>query len=844
MGFSGIDRSLLPTAAAAPAAPPLGGADGVGTGQLKRRRREAASKTAHTALAPSAREASAPVKLDESFYRKCRWSLTLYRGGEKTLSRMLLRTLFSDEILQQIVERWNEGVSPLPNFTHKELWQLFTDLGDRLTPSLKHLREEAGHVMCRPIASRTIDPSDEELEYIFSGQPVFVNPQSGTMLVATRKSPLVAKKMDLNRLPYDLSTSVMTFVGYIQPLAYVNKQWNYRVNRGISSLVQPIIEHIDWLQDWLKSPLPYRTQFVVNDLFMQTIRELIGHFTDDSREVFKRMDLKIHRLTSGEQGYVTGLSCNVMRRPESIKSLIKRIPQLLPTTPDSIKEDAGFIEELIRISGMNLQYVPDKFRSDPKFVKLALEQEPIAYQFVLGTARSDEATIKYVFDRNGSMLRHAPEDIRSNPVYIKMAICSRCPTPEGRGLAVLPYALIENVWNNPEILDCVVVHNKDGESVLNHPLLPPALKSDRDFNFKAIINNIEKELKYIDLGLRENFEFLKAIMMKNSMQFFHISEMTLDDDLDFKLSDDMQEQFLLDKEFILQLFQDDKYESDDQLEFLLKHFKSDPDVMLAAVRSSIDGRSLKLATHDLFENLIFIKKVVFNKGKALQHIPLYYLLKYPVEVFISALENDGAAIEWVPHEILKDHPEFYAYGLKTNSPLWRWYPDSLKEEHISNAKAAIKKDYRVFEFFPPKFQEMAEFVEIAVKKEPKMIRYATSDWREDPDKFEQALRWNPLVFEFGSPRFKSMYHFNKLAMIHEAFNRIYHCGNRCFPFHLYLLIADSYQGNRELLWGTDLHIERSTPTGIEIIKLGLTKNLKPREALVPAEPKEEKGERR
>lgn len=635
MACTGINRvSPLPTAADAGV---VGRTDGGASGHVKKRRGET-SQVAATALGPpiASDGVSETPKLAEPLSQRCKWAITLYQEGEKSLARKRLQILIPDNTLEMLIGNWNKGKFPSAGFTYSELWQLLNCLEERVTyigqskietTSPKLLREEACRSIGRPLASTTMAPSEEELILIFSGK-------CGSVALrgrASYPSPAIPTALGggafSNFLPQAIANNVMEFVGYIRPLACVSRQWKLCEVHALSSFTSTLIEYVDWLRESV-DPSSMNARWLVNELFMQTIRGLRGHFTQNRQYLLTRVDHKILNLMHKPSLAHVRKDLTVSR--ENLKSWFKYNPQLLADAPDAIKQDRALMLEIVQLDGILLQYIPEKYRSDREFVRLALSQNPIAYQSVLGDSLTDVVNLKHVLRYNGLLLRFAPEEIRRNREYLKMAISSQCDDPRGRGLDVFELAIamdwIEDQWHDREILECVLIHNREGETVLGNPLLPADLQSDKDFNFKAISNNFRVEFEHIHPTLAEDVEFMKSILMQEPTRFIYIAPHAND-------------------------------------------------------------------------------------------------------------ENDNS--------------------------LWRLSRGSVGMERLSEARKAIKKDYKVFEYFPAEFRGMAEFVEIAVKASSKMISHVTSDWLTDSDKFEQILNWAPDVTD----NIRTSYHCNKLAVL-------------------------------------------------------------------------------
>lgn len=793
-------------AAIAPAAPPSVFTESQGTPPsdfvpspiVARKRGEHSGKMRRIAAVSFSPSPTREVEATELPIQRCQWAVLLYSGGERTLARSYLQDISNIAIHNFLRGVNREGYIPI--LTPIECWRLLQIFQDRIVTPMDFLMEDTIRSFpCTVEPLSRLQQEERAVVHIFSKRCdkiiVKLTDEKECFPLAVK----VASKINMNNLSNGVACHIMQFLGYVQPLATLSKNWRNVVHSWTSPFIPRILNHVDWLRHLFQSRLDADALFLLNDLVMQTVRELTENFTLVKEEIIQRIDNKLCRLLKRDSGYC-GFQYykKFLDQPVIMKLLIKKEPQLLANAPDSVKNDFDFIKELVSISGISIKDASEDLRAHPEIIDVALEQNPNAYEFILGSSRENELIVKKVLRFNGTLLRHLPTKMRISFEYLTIAITSQHQYPEGRGLAVLPYTSIY-VWDNRELLELILTHNEDGESVLQHPLLPEKLRTDRDFNLKAVANNVNVEI--YNTPFLNDFTFNKAIFLDNPHFFWNLITNEEGEDV---ITADMRRLLLADQELVLELIiEANDYSS--HYAKLLSLWKSNSDIIEAAVlrlnnpnnHFQRDGVALTLADPNLLADPLFIRKIVSRVGLALQHIPPSILSTYDLEVFELALTNNGAAIDCVPPKILANNPRLYLLALKTNGLVWCHLSEELKKDPAL-ARIAIKANFRVFEFFPLEFRDMAEFVEIAVKADSSMIRFASSDWLEKTEKFEQILRWNGLALEYALPKFHSSYHINKIAILENQ--------------DAYQFTADQYRKGRGILLSADLKASKPGST--------------------------------
>lgn len=695
----------------------------------------------------------------DSLSRKCKWVMKIYTAGEKTLARIYLRTL--SNLPQQLLNNALRLSSALSNFSSEERQQLFDIFQAGIEIRLKQLKDT--REACFTPGSSMEDCLGEGLRYIAFGQfnPAILKPVYLPDCCFPFKTSGTTSILNIE----GVLANIMEFIGDIQPLANVSKEWRHKVHILTSPFIPRIVDHIDGVKKLFEERFDADANFFLVDLIMRTVRTLTSQFTMSTKRILSRLENELYGMLSDKENFE-----KITDQPYLMKLVLRQKPHLLEFASDDIKSNIEFIKELVKINGVCIKHAAEPLRACHEIVLLAVEQNPVAYEYIDESERECEDIIKLAFPKRGELFCEAPIKVRESREYLKLAL-----TLDGGFTAVKCSLMGDDIWFDNEIVDLALMNDREGEKpILNYRRLPRELKYGRDFNLKACMRN-PKEFPYTRDEFRSDFDFCKQYFVTNPSSFVNLY---YEEELYEVVPEEVVNTLWLDRDFSLALIMCNEFTdfSKPIIAEWLKYWHKDRELMIAAsinltkehdvdgTDSEHTGEALRYAHESLLKDVSFIKQIVIKIGTALQWIPVDILLTYDVSVFELALNNNPEAVQWIPQSKLDDHPYLYDLALQGNTEVWLRPQHKSEEESLKLARIAIKRDYRVFKLFPPLFKAKAEFVEVAVKGCSSMILYASPDWRENYWCFRQVLHWNPIAFNYALPQFRS-YHYFKISAI-------------------------------------------------------------------------------
>lgn len=439
------------------------------------------------------------------------------------------------------------------------------------------------------------------------------------------------------------------------------------------------------------------------------------------------------------------LPTSLLANKKFLKQAINIDPKLFAKAPQSLKNDPELALEVLKKDQQLASSIPDSLWQNESFVLHAIDVNPLFYKKASFELKSSPQLAHVALQKDESLVLSLPSHLFSQKDFmieaakLRPALLAKLDAllkkdPE---LAFMCYKMnhdylkyfSKEVWSNAKFVKKMVQINglylanasldlQNNKDVVSEAcsqngwalkFASKKLKSDLDLVKIAVINQ-PLSLQFSCLSLRDNLELAKLALKSNLEAQAFIAEDTLDT-------------IWSDREFVI-------------------------------AQVAKDGSCLKEAGLELKNDIHIARSACLNNPQAFRYVGKSL---WDNREFVSfAVSQNGLFLKKASPDLQND-PQIISLALQ-NDPLAAQFASSHVLSDASLAKLAVGRDIRAQEYFPDTILDEiwkdAEFVKVAINKDPMLLKYASKSLRSDENIVVMAVEKNGLSLDFASRTLK------------------------------------------------------------------------------------------
>eukprot|EP01098_Paradermamoeba_levis_P010599 TRINITY_DN445_c0_g1_i4.p1 TRINITY_DN445_c0_g1~~TRINITY_DN445_c0_g1_i4.p1 ORF type:complete len:675 (-),score=234.72 TRINITY_DN445_c0_g1_i4:619-2577(-) len=346
------------------------------------------------------------------------------------------------------------------------------------------------------------------------------------------------------------------------------------------------------------------------------------------------------------------------------------------------------VMEIVQANGLALEYVHESLRKDKQVVLTAVEQNGLALQFAHESLKNDREVVLEAVQSQGRALLFADERFKSDPLVVQRMMSGRGYCPEAFQYAdqkvkkdkSFAFYVPRDMWKRgePKLLD----------------FIHPDLLQDEDIILEILEHHPVLCTSFYE-RIKNNRELLKEIVKRPSMieKFVELQE---------------------DKELVLIGLGVDQPIQAQKIASLQGKFRSDREVMLAAVKADPDY--IRGVPQNFSKDKEFVVEAVQRSGSLLQFVDERF--RSDREVVMAAVGSDGFALQYACETFCQDK-EIVLVAARHPAALLFAHP-KLKHDKELVLKAVIENPLLRYNLTDEQ-QKDKEILMTALKRNPRSL---------------------------------------------------------------------------------------------------------------------------
>ena len=373
-------------------------------------------------------------------------------------------------------------------------------------------------------------------------------------------------------------------------------------------------------------------------------------------------------------------------------------------------QNVDFINELIALNVSTeivLSFLPESFKeNNDDFYKNLLMKDPSIFKFCPENLKADKSIVISVVTNNGNNLEYATEQLKADKEVVMAAISNNL-----NAFKYVPSSLALDAEISKIFISNVNVDNKE------------------------TLENLSKELK-------TNKDFILELVRQNGLFLEYASE-----------------ELQSDKEIVLAAITN----NGKALEYASQELKADKEIVLAAITNN--GEALRYASDEFKATREFVLTAAKSYGSVLNFYSVPKEFNGDKEVVMTALTNDGHALQFVSDE-LKADKEVVLFAFSNGCKNLYYVSDELKADK-DVVLAAVSNDGNTLKYASDGLKADKEVVMKAISCEglyasSYCIKYALNEFNPSKELVITIVSKLGDALEHASAKFKSdkeMIHF-------------------------------------------------------------------------------------